>query len=55
MPYAIEKQGEQWIVRNTDTGKVKGTHGSKIKAQRQINLLRGIEHGFEPTGKAARK
>ncbi len=34
---------------------VKGTHGSEIKAQRQLNLLRGIEHGWEPTGKKAQK
>lgn len=55
MPYAIEPKGKKWIVRNTETGDVKGTHDSKIKAQRQINLLRGIEHGWEPTGAKARK
>ena len=55
MPYAIEKKGEKWIVRNTETKDVKGRHDSKIKAQRQINLLRGIEKGWEPTGAPARK
>jgi len=56
MPYKIEKEGDKWIVRNTDTGKVKGTHDSKIKAQRQMRLLYGIESGeWKPTGKKAQK
>lgn len=55
MPYAIEKRGEKWVVINTDTKDVKGRHGSKVKAQKQINLLRGIEHGWKPSGKSARK
>jgi len=55
MPYAIEKRGEKWVVFNTETKDVKGRHGSKVKAQRQINLLRGIEHGWEPTGAKAQK
>ena len=50
MPYEIQKRGEKWVVFNTETRKVKGTHASRIKAQRQINLLRGIEAGWEPTG-----
>ena len=54
MPYDIEKRGEKWVVFNTSTKDVKGTHGSRVKAQRQINLLRGIEKGWEPTGKAAK-
>ena len=55
MPYKIEKRGEKWCVVNKDTGKVKGTHDSKVKAMRQMRLLRGIEHGWEPTGKKAQK
>ncbi len=55
MPYDIEKRGDKFVVFNTDTKDVKGTHGSRIKAQRQINLLRGIESGWEPTGKKAQK
>lgn len=55
MPYGIEKRGDKWVVFNTETKDVKGRHNSKIKAQRQINLLRAIEHGFEPTGAKARK
>jgi len=55
MPYAIEKRGDKFVVFNTDTKDVKGRHDSRIKAQRQINLLRGIEAGWEPTGAKARK
>ena len=56
MPYAIRKRGEKWVVLNTDNGRVKGTHDTETKAQLQINLLRGIEHGgWKPTGKEARK
>ncbi len=55
MPYSIRKRGSKFVVVNKDTGKVKGTHSSKIKAQRQVNLLRGVEHGFKPTGKKARR
>jgi hypothetical protein len=55
MPYAIRKRGKKWAVVNTETGKVKGTHDSKSKAQKQINLLRGVEHGWHPTGAPARK
>ena len=51
MPYSVQKRGDKWAVVNTDTGDVKGTHASREKATRQINLLRGVEHGWEPTGK----
>jgi len=40
---------------NTETKKVKGTHDTKAEAQKQINLLRGVERGWRPTGKPARK
>jgi len=55
MPYSIREKGDKFIVKNTDTGDVKGTHDSREKAQRQINLLRGIDHGWKPTGAKARK
>jgi len=55
MPYAIRKANSKFKVVNTETGKVKGTHTSRIKAQRQVNLLRGVERGWKPTGKKARK
>lgn len=40
--------------RVSTPGGVKAKHTTKAKAQRQANLLRGIEHGFKPTGKPAR-
>lgn len=55
MPYQIEQRNGKFVVFNTDTKDVKGRHDSRIKAQRQINLLRGIEQGWEPTSKKARK
>lgn len=54
MPYAIKKRDEKFVVVNTDTGKAKGTHASRSGAQKQVNLLRGVEHGWKPTGKPAR-
>ena len=55
MPYAVRKSNNKYKVVNKDTGKVKGTHASKAKAQKQVNLLRGVEAGWKPTGKPARK
>lgn len=55
MPYSVRRKGSKFVVVNTDTGKVKGTHESAAKARRQINLLRGIEHGWKPTGKKPKK
>lgn len=52
MPYRITK---------TDGYKVTSPHGTKAKsttkakAEAQVRLLRGVEHGFVPTGKSARK
>lgn len=57
MPYEIENRGgaKPFVVINTETKDVKGRHKTKIGAQRQINLLRGIEHGWTPTGAKAQK
>lgn len=55
MPYEIRKADSGFNVVNTETGDVKGHHDSRGSAQRQINLLRGVEHGWKPTGKKARK
>lgn len=55
MPYAMKLQNGKWRVYNKNTGDTKGTHATKEKAQRQINLLRGVEHGWKPTGQPARK
>lgn len=55
MPYALKQRGEKWVVVNKDTGKVKGTHDSKVEAMRQMRLLYGVAHGWRPTGKPAKK
>ena len=49
MPYAIRKSDLKFRVVNTETNKVKGTHSSRDKAERQLRLLRGIEKGWRPT------
>lgn len=54
MPYSIRQSNSKYKVVNKETGKVKGTHTTKAKAQKQINLLRGVEHGWHPTGAKAR-
>lgn len=36
-------------------GKTRSKHTTKRNAQRQLNLLRGIKHGWKPTGRRARK
>lgn len=35
-------------------GKVSAKETTKKKAEAQANLLRGVEHGWKPTGKPAR-
>lgn len=59
MQYDSEKRGEKIVVYNTETGGVCGTFpdtpDGRKRAQRQLNLLRAIDHGWEPTGKRARK
>lgn len=52
MPYKIEKDGENYKVINEDTGEVKAVHeppDAKEKAERQVRLLHGVEHEWEPT------
>ncbi len=51
MPYKVEKKGNKYFVINMASGKVKGTHMTKEKAQAQMKLMQGIEHGWKPTGK----
>ena len=50
MPYAMRRKGSKYQVYNKDTGEVKAESTSKAKAERQLRLLRGIEHGWTPTG-----
>jgi hypothetical protein len=52
MPYAINKQGNRWVVRNTETGDIKGTHATREDALKQIRLLYMIEHGGTPRKKS---
>jgi len=40
--------------RTTWGGKVTARKTSKKRAQSQLNLLRGVEHGWKPTGAPAR-
>lgn len=44
-----------YTVKNKATGHVFAKHTTKNKAKHQMNLLRGIEHGWRPTGKHAKK
>jgi hypothetical protein len=39
MPYAIKKSGNQWKVVNRETGRVLGTHPSKVKAEAQLKAV----------------
>lgn len=39
--------------RVTHGGKVSAKSTTQEKAERQANLLRGIEHGWKPTGEPA--
>lgn len=59
MPYGKEVRGKKLVVFNKDTGEVKGrypnTDEGRVRAQHQINLLRAIDHGWEPTGAPAKK
>jgi hypothetical protein len=39
MPYSIQRRKNKWVVINTDTGDVKGTHDTKEKAEAQMRAL----------------
>ena len=51
MPVSIKKVDGY---RVSHGGKVSAKKTTAAKAQAQANLLRGIEHGWKPTGKKAR-
>lgn len=53
MPVNITKTDGRYRVRTPGGTKAKGT--TKEKAMAQANLLRGVEHGWRPTGKPRRK
>lgn len=49
MPYAVHKDGEDYVVVNTDTGEEKARHSppdAEEKAEKQVKLLHGLEHGM---------
>ena len=52
MPVKIKKVDGHQV---STPGGVKAKKTTKAKARRQANLLRGIEHGWKPTGKKAKK
>ena len=53
MPVTITKKDGKYSVRTPGGVKAKGT--TKEKAEAQARLLRGVDHGFKPTGKSAKK
>ena len=53
MPVTIRKVKGGYRV--STPGGVKAKHTTKAKAESQGRLLRGVEHGFKPTGKPAKK
>ena len=56
MPYGTRKaRGGRVKVANKATGRVHAKATTPAKAQAQMNLLRGVEHGWEPTGAPAKK
>ena len=52
MPVKIRKVNG---FRVSTPGGVKAKRTTKKKAMAQARLLRGVEHGFKPTGKPAKK
>jgi len=49
MPYSMEKTKGGYRVSSPHGTKAK--HTTKAKAEAQVRLLRGVEHGWKPTGK----
>ena len=53
MPVRIKKVGEKYRVSTPHGIKSRGT--TKAKAKAQARLLRGVEHGWRPTGRPTRR
>ncbi len=53
MPVKVTKTKGGYRV--STPGGVKAKHTTKAKAKAQANLLRGVEHGWKPTGKKKKK
>jgi hypothetical protein len=49
MPYIVRQAptGDGFEVVNEETGDVKSKHSTKEDAERQVELLEGIEHGMK--------
>jgi len=52
-PYKVV--GNKVMHKKGDTWKVKQTCASPTAAQKAVNLLHGVEHGWVPTGKKKKK
>jgi len=51
MPYCMDKKATGYIVRNIETGKEHSKKPiPKARAEAQMRLLQGIEHGMVPKG-----
>jgi len=50
MPYKLKRTDGGYEVVNVATGRKHGKT-TKSMAEKQLHLLRGIEHGWKPTGK----
>lgn len=49
MPYKAEKDGNDWVVINTETGEIRARHeppDAEDKAKRQVKLLEVVEERF---------
>ena len=54
MPYKIQKnKGGGYSAKSPHGTKAKNT--TKEKAEAQVRLLQGVEHGFKQTGKKSKK
>ena len=53
MPYKMKSVGKGKVKVTSPHG-VKAKATTPAKAKRQINLLRGVEHGWKPTGAKAK-
>lgn len=51
MPYSLLHVSGGYKVVNSATGQVHSKHTTLPKAEAQIRLLRGIEHGMKVRGK----
>lgn len=51
MPYSILPHNGGFKVVNTATGEVHAKHTTRPRAEAQVKLLRGLEHGMIPKKK----